>query len=698
MKESLTFKPRARLLLQLGDELIRNEGIALLELIKNAYDADATKVKVSMNKVQDKKSGIITIEDNGEGMNLDLIKTVWMEPGSNKKLLDVNKKRRTRTFNRAVLGEKGIGRFAVHKLGDQIEVITKKKNENEVRIVIDWTVFATADYLDNTPIEVEERAPKHFSKNESGTKIIVQKLKKDWTRGMVREVYRSWNALRSPFETPESFDIELDIDNKKWLDGIMTLDKIHEYALFHFACTMENDRIEKFEYVFTPYTSLNKLKKRKVTHTDSNVKKLLVLKNTKDKTIDLSDYHIGKVTFKGYIFDRDTRILSLGIDDKKGFKGYLDHNGGVKVYRDGIRVYDYGEPGNDWLNLDIRRVNIPTQRISNNIIIAAVSIDRENSMDLKEKTNREGFIENEAYMKFLDSILYALHVVETQRLVDKDMLRAYYGPTQKAEPVPSKLNQLKETIREKIEDEELQTLIVRELESIERDYDTIREMLLRSASAGLNLSAVVHEVEKIVSEIQKVVETDTSSRVYILVRRLSEMISGFTTLIRKSSSGEKHKIENIVDQAIFVSEYRLRAHGIKVIKDETALSKDIFVACAKNLIISSILNIIDNSIWWEEYANTKNKKIYITCSEDLQDHVAIVLADNGPGFAIPTGEITKPFVTGKTNGMGLGLYIVQQVMEAHGGRVEFPSPGDFDIPEEYREGATVALLFKRRDA
>ena len=698
MKESLTFKPRARLLLQLGDELIRNEGIALLELVKNAYDADATKVKVSMDKVQDKRYGMIIIEDNGEGMNLDLIKTVWMEPGSSKKLLDANKKRRTRTFNRAVLGEKGIGRFAVHKLGDHIEIITKKKNEDEVRIVIDWTVFTATNYLNNTPIEVEERVPEYFSKNESGTKITVKKLRRDWTRGMVRDVARSWNALCSPFKTPESFDIDLDIDidNEKWLDGIMTLDKIHEYALFYFTCTMENDKIEKFEYVFTPYTSLTKLKRRKVTHMDSNIKKLLTLKD-KDETIDLSGHRIGKVTFEGYIFDRDPRILSLGIDDRKGFREYLNNNGGVKVYRDGIRIYDYGEPGNDWLNLDIRRVNIPTQRISNNIIIAAVSIDREHSTDLKEKTNREGFIENEAYATFSSSILYALHVVETQRMADKNMLRTYYGPTQRAEPVPSKLNQLKETIREKIKDKELQKSIVWELDSIEHDYDTIREMLLRSAGAGLNLSAVVHEVEKIVSEIQKVVETDASSRVYILVTRLSEMIDGFTALIKKSSRGGKHKIEDIVNQAIFVSEYRLRAHRIKVIKDETALSKGIFVTCAENLIISSILNIIDNSIWWEKYANIKNKKIYITCLEDLQDHVAIVLADNGPGFAIPTGEITKPFVTGKPHGMGLGLYIVQQVMEAHGGRIEFPSPGDFDIPEEYRRGATVALLFKRRE-
>jgi hypothetical protein len=89
-------------------------------------------------------------------------------------------------------------------------------------------------------------------------------------------------------------------------------------------------------------------------------------------------------------------VLRDVTDDVKGLKDYLDENGGVRIYRDGTRVYDFGEPGNDWLNLDIRRVNTPTARTSNNQVLGALCLDATTSGDLREKTNREGFIENDA--------------------------------------------------------------------------------------------------------------------------------------------------------------------------------------------------------------------------------------------------------------------------------------------------------------
>lgn len=106
------FKPRARMLLQLGDQLIKNESIALVELVKNAYDADASKVTIIMDKIHDINTGEIIIKDDGWGMDLETITNCWLEPGSDSKSRIVEKGKRS-PKGRLPIGEKGIGRFGV---------------------------------------------------------------------------------------------------------------------------------------------------------------------------------------------------------------------------------------------------------------------------------------------------------------------------------------------------------------------------------------------------------------------------------------------------------------------------------------------------------------------------------------------------------------------------------------------------------
>src|SRR6266852_4767203 len=142
--------------------------------------------------------------------------------------------------------------------------------------------------------------------------------------------------------------------------------------------------------------------------------------------INLNEHHIGPVKLRLYIFDQDAKVLKLGeVSDKKGLKEFLKESGGMRVYRGGIRVYDYGERGNDWLDLGGRRVNVPAKRISNNLIIGAVSLDIKKSLDVKngrgliEKTNREGFVENSDYEAFRDAVVHAIQNIEVERNLDK---------------------------------------------------------------------------------------------------------------------------------------------------------------------------------------------------------------------------------------------------------------------------------------
>jgi len=694
MKEKLIFKPRSRLLLQLGNQLIRNESIALLELIKNSYDADASVAKIIIKNVDNSEEGEIIIEDNGYGMTPKIIKNVWMEPGSDYKDQIIKQLKRTPKFGRLPLGEKGIGRFAVHKLGNIIELITKAEGYPEVYLKIDWNIFKKSGYLDEFPVEIIERDPVLY-KNTTGTKIIIKKLKKLWSKGMVRDVYRSVNSFCSPFDSPDSFRVTFDIDKKEWLKGLLSLDEIKESALFKFHCEIDGEYINKFRYEFTPWKTMTKLSGRVIDENDENLKKFLRMVDRKGKAVNLNKYQIGTIEFEGLIFDRDSKILKLGVQDKKGLHEYLNQNGGVRVYRDGVRVYDYGEPGNDWLNLDIRRVNIPTKKISNNIIISSVSLNRKESTDLKEKTNREGFIENEAYKRLKQALLYALSLAEEFRYVDKDKIRITYGLKSKKEPVVSGIKKLKKVIETRVKEKNLKKEITLYLDRIEKDYENMKEILLRGAGAGLSLSIVIHEIEKMIDELKKAVEHEkVSDRIVKLVQHLSRLIEGYTLIIRKSET-KIWDLKKLIGQAIFNMEYRVKVHEIDVIKDYEKRSEKFGANCARNMVINSIMNILDNSIWWLEYAKIKDKKIFIKISEYIPEHISIIIADNGLGFSLPAEDMIKPFVSAKPDGMGLGLHIASEVMKAHGGNLLFPDSDEVEIPDVFKKGAIVVLVFKK---
>jgi len=692
------FKARARLLEQLGEQLIKNSSIALLELVKNSYDADASIVKMIMRDV-DKDTGYIIISDNGCGMDMDIIQNVWLEPGTDHKESQLKQNYLTPTFKRRPLGEKGIGRFAVHKLGEKIELITRKKNKKEILLSFDWDDIKNHKYLDEVSISITEREPEVFINERTGTKITISKIKQPFTREEVRNIYRSLMTFCDPFLAVNSFKVDFDIDRKEWLEDLFSYHDITQYALYHVEAVLEGQEIKKFTYNFNPYPAMDKISKRTVNEINESIKKITKMVNQKNEPVDLNEYNIGCITFSAYIFDREPKILRLGLSDPKGLKEFLNINGGIRVYRDGIRIYDYGEPENDWLELDIRRVNVPARKISNNLILAAIELDREKSADLIEKTNREGFIENKAYFTFKSAILYLLGVIEYQRNIDKEKIRLFYGTKEKSRPVIESIIELKAVIEERIRDEETKNEIIRYLNRIEKEYETINEILLRSAGAGLNLSVAIHEMEKILQELKKIIEKDTiNQRIITLIKHLSRLVEGYSTLIR-SSNKKQENIDKIIDQAIFNMEYRLEYHNVKLVTPykEYKGKKDIQVT--RNLLLNSIMNILDNSIWWLDYSKkNEDKKIFISLIDKPMGYLSIVIADNGCGFALPPEEIVKPFVSAKPDGMGLGMHIVSEVMKAHNGLMIFPENNDFDtynIPPEFGSGAMIILAFKK---
>lgn len=676
-----TFKPRARMMILLGEQLIRDSGIAVFELVKNAYDADSPDVEITMYNIEDPSNARIIIQDRGIGMDFDTVNEVWLEPGTDYRAMQKLHSVRTPKFRRLPLGEKGIGRFAVHKLGKYVKMVTRKAGCPEVVVKIDWSDFESFKYLKDVGIKVVERDQQVFKGRKTGTRIEIKNLNDKWARGMIRDLHRSVFSICSPFSAPDDFVTILKLEpDPGWLKGLLTHDKVREYSMFNLKGEINGNALT-YNYFFSPLLGMSRIEGREI------INKTVLLREIADYP-RLNNLKIGPIKIDLQIFDQDPQVLSLGVSDRKGFKEFLKHNGGIRVYRDGIRVYDYGEPGSDWLDLGTRRVNVPSGKISNNIVIGAVSLSVEKSSALVEKTNREGFIENDAYKVFKNAVLGAVATAELERNIDKIRIRQVYGGKKK-QPVTDELMEL----RQKIEKKNLGDDVLEMVEKINNDFLAFRDTLLTAAGAGLSLVVVVHEVEKGVKQLDRMLEEDADiGQIRELARHLTELVDGLT-YISKKSERTKERASTLVKQALFNTSYRLKTHKISIIngfkeKDDP----DFSIKCTRRLIVATLMNLIDNSIYWINTRKALKKFLYIGTTNDLKEGPAIVVADSGTGFSDLPEYLTQPFITRKPDGMGLGLYLASEVMKVHEGIIIFPEPGDVDIPEKCN-GAVVALAF-----
>ena len=674
------------MLVLLGEQLIRDPGIAVFELVKNSYDADATSVHVTLENVENAENGKIIIEDNGSGMDWETVVNVWLEPGTDYRAVQKEAGQKTPKFKRIPLGEKGVGRLAAHKLGQVIKVVSRKRDRPEIVINIDWTDFSSKKYLSDAEVQVMEREPLHFIGKQSGTRIEVTQLNRAIARGLVRQIHRAVTSISSPFDAPSDFKATVDvIPNDNQLAGLLTIDRALESAPYQATCSIEGARLT-YDYTFTPLPGMDRVDSRTVSQKVIPIPDIVDLFN-REKVSKA----IGPILMELRIFDLDTQVLQYVSVDKRGLRDFIRFNGGIRVYRDGVRVYDYGEPGNDWLNLGVRRVNHPTRHVTSNQIVGAVHIRGDASKGLIEKTNREGFIEDDTFEIFQELVSFALTQIEFERNRDKERIRATYSQRQYREPVVQEVLRLKDAVeRYPKAKEELLPLI----EAIETQYIETREVLMTAAGAGLAFAVVIHEVEKGVATFARGVSRGMSVAEFKeLAIHLTELMEGLTYLTRRSPD-KKEKASAIIKHAIFNTNFRLKHHDVQIMNGIDSGDEDFEIRCTRRLVIATLMNLIDNSIFWLGTKGAEDKRIYIGTREMDRGQKVIFVADTGPGFQDPPDLLVKPFMTRRPDGTGLGLHIADEIMKAHKGALLFPTASDLGLPAMY-SGAVVALEFPR---
>lgn len=451
MAETLTPKPYARLYKMLGEDLIKDEKTALIELIKNAYDADATWVAVNFrnfgNNFRITKKSEIIIEDNGVGMTEKVIKEEWINPATPNKKNQKNVKTKT-AKGRILQGEKGIGRYSMFKLGKTVELRTKSfKEKNEISVSIDLSKYNDefvddsnknpSLYFEDVDIIFSESASFTFQKNDlfaqntnmkksgSGTRLTISNLLGDWNAKKAKDIYFDIAGLQSISPIIEDWKKEKQLDefNKGHreftifflIDGIETPHRIdyEEYLvnllnIIKEKCFLEisngffNDKEKRFYYDFNGEPKSIKI-------SDPVLRNLPVYKRyfiEERENFEDAMIQCGPFSFEFYIFlfDRKTynRFNSENFQLNDWERDILKKQR-IYLYRDDIRVYPYGEPKDDWLQTDTLRGLISAgDFFSNDQVVGFIKISYLDNPNLQDKTNREGLIENgEATSEFI---------------------------------------------------------------------------------------------------------------------------------------------------------------------------------------------------------------------------------------------------------------------------------------------------------
>jgi signal transduction histidine kinase len=705
------FKPRSKLLQHLGDQLIGTPRLAVFELVKNAYDADAAKVEVTIEGIGT-DSPSITVDDDGIGMSVDTIQNVWLVIAHDHKELELKKRSRT-PKGRLPLGSKGLGRLSVHKLGNKIELITRAKRSQEVVVRIDWTEMMSHEFLDEAEVDIEVRNPLVFTKGSTGTRIRITELRETrWTRGEIRRLYRQITSISSPFGAIGRSDFVAILhipDFPHWIERLPDPAELLKRAPWRYSFTFDGEAF-KYQYEFRGIPGITR-EARTLKQTEG---KLLIppaevddddpifsgqsqSPRLKSAIAELKTLEgIGPISGEFYVFDLSPRITSR-MGETKLIRDFLDENGGIRVYRDNIRVYDYGEKSNDWLGLDLRRVNNPTKGLSRNIVVGHVGLTQEHSEELIEKSNREGFIENAAYERFRRIVLGALEPLQHEREIDRKAIRELLGEAQ--DPETQSILEPVSKIRKIASDKGLSGQVDPLLDRIEHEYGSMKERLLSTGISGTSLAVVFHEIEQGVRSLYKNIESRPEfGDMAPQVRELMQLLDGFADLLRKKDR-KPLDLHTVVKRARDLSLIRFRHHNIKIECPplEEGLSGPV-VSCSFGLTLGALTNLIDNSIFWlrtrwpDAEEGQSMKSIFIDIDEDYPNGPAIIVADNGPGFLDAPSDLVRPFYSRRPDGMGMGLYYANMVMELNEGSLEFPSRLDTDVPEIY-DGAIIALRF-----
>ena len=653
-KTEITFKFSGKVARILGRESIADKVTALSELIKNAYDADATVVKIEMFNLKDPENSKIIIHDNGTGLSQKEFLDKWMIVGT-----DAKEREPYSSNGRRRVGEKGIGRFSVERLSHDVIIRSEKKGMPEgLEVTINWDEFEKPSvYFDSIPVKVSNH---ELSEISSGFfEIELKRLRDTWLRKDIEELVRDISFLVSPDADLGEFQIELNIPEYPGI-GKKIRPKILDIAYWNLTA--------------------------KLTETgDCHLHVHFRDGSDKETQISLDKMVCGPIDLAVYFFrlggTRFFKVTYPGLSLQQ-VKQTLERHSNIRIYRDSMWVKPYGIPGEDWLGLDQARLKRLADMPSSDQIIGHVKISRDKNPNLIDTTNREGLARGIALeqLKFFIKIslewamrIWGLKVEETK----KEIIKTEPEITLKAierliEKLPA---ESQSTAKSNIK--ELRYAVQAKVDRAEK-----AEALFKiQASLGISLASIMHEtgprVSQATTEFEKIkneIGTEVPRKERIIIncetgKKALDVVKAYMDYGLGTQQYEIGEIKqcNLSERLEFAKSAFDELFNIWKIKLEINISSDLPILSLRVVEIDSILmNLISNS--YSVLRELEGDKKIVMNAEMQGNEFVLTFWDSGPG--IPQGKRELVFMEGfttKRGGTGMGLKIVRDIVESNSG-------------------------------
>ena len=684
----------------IGRELITDRITALFELVKNCYDANSTRVDIIFENVSiidsNNPNSKIIIKDNGYGMDFEDIRDKWMVIGTSHKR---DAPYSPEPFKRRCVGEKGIGRFAVDKLGDKVNIITKKKEQKQkLNVVIDWNNYemsyqktedkknALKKKMDTqekkgeqlflfTDVENEYRY-ENAEPDEQGVALVISDLREVWTEKDIDRLYKELTKLVSPFYPPDPpFFIYI---------------SSNEYVNYKGETIVKTDAIQ-----YASHSKNVKFNKEKQTQEE------LFFDKTDGiiKTRDVSMQPFGLISMKLFYFDESAKKRYYA--EYKNEEARID---GIKIYRDGIITTPFAEfeahpdRKRDILGIDKRLWRDIFNRLSTRDVIGVVDITKEGNPQIIDATNRQDFVDNIEYRKLKEFIISQIDVFSDLRVyerekrktdVEDDLLEAredIHAFIKTIENIENANPSLKTDLSPlKKQAKQVDTAVrkgISEHKKVEKEYLRKENIYLSLMSLQEYAANMAHAVRTSLGKIKGNAEFFKlhypNSELEEYFKLYAVEIYEEMSVLRKvvdymlSYAGSNIPFEDIDIKTLI--EYLFEKYQLQL-KDANITSKieirDNFIINANKRFFADIFqNLIDNSI--KALKETDNR--IIKCSGYIDnDSFILFFSDNGIG--IKKEDRKKIFdlyytTTAEDGGAGIGLFIVKTRIEALKGSVE----------------------------